>query len=243
MRSLRTVTCICGVSFQDTSSMQTRKYCGYACAHKADSIQKTLKRQVSCLTCGSPFLTTPRRDQKYCSHACYPRQPKGPRKTIVCPCGKSFEARPPSKKQYCTLECSWRYSTKRGRKPGYTSERKGIKSGIIPWNKGIPCSEEQKEQLRKLYEGKAITCYGRGGDPSPMMLVYKDILCPLGYEMDAVHIPISTGGTYMLDFAHREAKIDIEIDGITHAGRKAHDEKRDAYLKSLGWKVIRVRHW
>lgn len=162
---------------------------------------------------------------------------------IICPCGISFEIRPSSKKRYCTLECSFTYSTLRGRKPGCVPWNKGMKGVYETINKGISCSEETKEKLCELYDGRAITLYGRGGDPSPTMLQYAAFLCPLGYEMDTISIPIPTGSAYTLDFAHREAKIDIEIDGKTHIGREVQDARRDAYLKILGWKVIRVKSW
>lgn len=50
--------------------------------------------------------------------------------------------------------------------------------------------------------------------------------------------------SYHLDFCNIEKKIDIEIDGEQHyVDHKivAHDEKRNAYLQSLGWTIFRVR--
>jgi len=44
---------------------------------------------------------------------------------------------------------------------------------------------------------------------------------------------------YLLDIAIPKLKVDIEVDGKHwHGGSK--DEKRDEYLKTHGWKVIRV---
>ena len=51
-------------------------------------------------------------------------------------------------------------------------------------------------------------------------------------------------GSYRLDFADPDKKIAIEIDGEQHYVDKkmvAHDEIRDAYLKSIGWYVYRIR--
>ena len=50
-------------------------------------------------------------------------------------------------------------------------------------------------------------------------------------------------GKYFLDFAIIDLKLDIEIDGQQHYRSKEnieHDAKRDAYLRSLGWKIYRV---
>ncbi len=49
-------------------------------------------------------------------------------------------------------------------------------------------------------------------------------------------------GSYITDFACATARLVIEIDGATHSSEleKRHDEKRDAYLASEGWHVLRV---
>lgn len=50
--------------------------------------------------------------------------------------------------------------------------------------------------------------------------------------------------TYQLDFALVEEKIDIEIDGDQHYLDPRiieSDKRRNEYLESLGWKIIRVR--
>lgn len=46
-------------------------------------------------------------------------------------------------------------------------------------------------------------------------------------------------GSYILDFACREVKLAVEIDGSQHLDRVAHDQERTAFLESLGWRVIR----
>lgn len=50
-------------------------------------------------------------------------------------------------------------------------------------------------------------------------------------------------GMYSYDFAFFELKIDIEIDGGTHNSEKVKkiDERRDAWSKEQGWKVIRFQ--
>ena len=47
-------------------------------------------------------------------------------------------------------------------------------------------------------------------------------------------------GDYILDFYCHEAKLAIEFDGSVHETRKKKDNKRDAYLTSLGIKVVRI---
>jgi very-short-patch-repair endonuclease len=48
-------------------------------------------------------------------------------------------------------------------------------------------------------------------------------------------------GPYFADFACREQKLIIEVDGATHgdADEIAHDEKRSAFLLAEGWRIHR----
>ena len=47
-------------------------------------------------------------------------------------------------------------------------------------------------------------------------------------------------GSYIADFVCVERKLIIELDGGQHADRKEYDEKRDAFLRSKGFRIIRV---
>lgn len=76
-------------------------------------------------------------------------------------------------------------------------------------------------------------------------LDFASTLLPAGYVAGYI-IPTSRpecngGGYYRLDYAHVEAKVNIEIDGSSHRFKKDRDKKRDEFLRSLGWKVIRIK--
>jgi very-short-patch-repair endonuclease len=45
-------------------------------------------------------------------------------------------------------------------------------------------------------------------------------------------------GRYFADFACREAKLIIEVDGSQHAGSR-YDEVRNAFMTAQGWSVLR----
>lgn len=47
---------------------------------------------------------------------------------------------------------------------------------------------------------------------------------------------------YIADFAFPDLKVIIEADGGYHDGRVEYDNRRDAYLSSIGWTVIRFRN-
>jgi very-short-patch-repair endonuclease len=48
-------------------------------------------------------------------------------------------------------------------------------------------------------------------------------------------------GPYIVDFACREGMLVIEVDGDTHGSQseQRHDERRTAFLKSQGFRVLR----
>lgn len=69
---------------------------------------------------------------------------------------------------------------------------------------------------------------------------YEKILAPAGYVRESkVYYSGQRGVHFNLDFAHLEAKVNIEIDGPFHDDTG--DVVRDAVLRSLGWKVIRIK--
>nr|WP_245708309.1 endonuclease domain-containing protein [Sphingomonas palmae] len=49
-------------------------------------------------------------------------------------------------------------------------------------------------------------------------------------------------GPFILEFAARARKLAIEVDGDTHAGNEARDERRTAWLAEQGYHVIRFNN-
>jgi very-short-patch-repair endonuclease len=47
------------------------------------------------------------------------------------------------------------------------------------------------------------------------------------------------GPAYVADFAARQQRLVIELDGDSHAGRETYDAARTAYIESKGFRVIR----
>ncbi|MCL4693263.1 MAG: DUF559 domain-containing protein [Candidatus Hydrogenedentes bacterium] len=60
----------------------------------------------------------------------------------------------------------------------------------------------------------------------------------LGYKFRRQH-PV---GPYIADFYCREANLVVEIDGYSHSGDDSykHDRRRDAFMRSLGLRVLRI---
>ncbi len=66
----------------------------------------------------------------------------------------------------------------------------------------------------------------------------------LGWAMEVV-VPTGRPRTekfptcYKLDIANPQLKIGVEVDGESHASRRAQDQKKDAFFASIGWTVLR----
>ena len=69
---------------------------------------------------------------------------------------------------------------------------------------------------------------------APLIEAYASILVPCGYKREF------WVEKYRLDFAHPYAKVNIELDGPWHYPNL--DAERDAFLRALGWRIIRIRH-
>lgn len=57
-----------------------------------------------------------------------------------------------------------------------------------------------------------------------------------GYKFRRQH-PI---GNVVVDFCCPQAKLVVEVDGLSHMGQAEHDANRTAYLSARGYRVVRV---
>jgi len=111
---------------------------------------------------------------------------------------------------------------------------------------GHPVPDAQKDRISK---GIKEAWQRKGENPSknflggPFVDCLATVLIPAGFvrEYHIVYGP-GPGQAYRLDFAHISGHICIECDGPGHANTKEYDARRDAFLRNLGWKVIRVKH-
>jgi hypothetical protein len=140
------------------------------------------------------------------------------------------------------------------------TSRQAISSGVTeskPWGRrdNLALAQAVKDSWARLTpEEYAARCLAISeGDPwspssghgfrgGPFAGVIAEILCPIGYIREH-HVrwgPHQPTDHHILDFAHPEAKVNIELDGPHHDGSK--DAVRDARLRALGWRIIRIRH-
>jgi hypothetical protein len=86
--------------------------------------------------------------------------------------------------------------------------------------------------------------FGIEGIPdSTLEQLFLDDLIDAGVETPVCQHPVPgpNGAVYRLDFAFPEHLLDVEIDGPRHRRPEvaARDRRRDAFLRSLGWEVLR----
>jgi len=120
----------------------------------------------------------------------------------------------------------------------YSANQKG--------KKRKPLTEEHKEKIRKALikahkEGRAYN-YGINSwhkEPSYPEKFWKEVIEnefeDKNYVFQLVIYP------YRVDFAWKHKMKIIEIDGVQHEKRKEKDQKRDAFLKSKGWQILRLK--
>lgn len=88
---------------------------------------------------------------------------------------------------------------------------------------------------------------GQGQEPNTLEKSY-DWLLLAGYQSNfPVYVTAASHEAppiwYRLDYALPEAMLCFEIDGPTHRYKIEQDANKDTTLLTLGWKVIRIRHW
>lgn len=126
------------------------------------------------------------------------------------------------------------------------SEETRKKLGIAGANKKL--TDQQKERLseikrdflKKNPEKVPYRLNHSSKGPSYPEKYWGDILLNNGINFTPEH-PI---GPYQLDFAILNKKIDLEIDGEQHYVDPRivkSDIRREEYLKSFGWRIIRIR--
>jgi hypothetical protein len=181
-------------------------------------------------------------------------------------CGERFTVRyvQMAKARFCGTSCSakWRMSRPEHKAKVHTPEvaRKRGEKRRAWLASGHPKALAEIERIRSLNPAthpdvrakisralKAIH-HGpseRGGNGRGLTEPQRILLAALGNgwipEL-ALSLGRRTPGYpthYKLDLANPERRIAIEVDGFSHSGRRALDEKKDAKLASLGWTVLR----
>lgn len=188
----------------------------------------SIKLKRECAFCSSEFMTYPSHDKKYCSKDCADRH-------------SSYKPRTEAQKAGCRAA-----ALKLHGRPCAATTRAKISSSLMGHSVTYELSDAMKKKAKDLaqfrWEGGEI---GKG---------FAEILCPAGYVRELYFyygehiVPLAHGVMrrrfIRLDFAHVDAKIDIELDGVGHDDPEQvfEDARRDTILIEAGWRVVRVNH-
>lgn len=187
----------------------------------------------------------------------------------ICPiCGETFQVRPSNAARWVTCrkpECKRAYHRKRLReKWGLPEKWQGDRSPLLE-KKCVICGRPYRIPIR--YQNAYKTCGDpecvskqrslqsgfrkKGQRPSEKLLAEALTPYPNWIPEYRVHTgernPDGTFTTgvanyYRLDFGNPVDKVYVEIDGSSHNRESARrrDARKDEYMQSLGWKVIRI---
>lgn len=105
-----------------------------------------------------------------------------------------------------------------------------------------------REKMRKSLEGKTPTV--RMGNGAGLTKPQAMLLSKLSRYAPVPEYPVPTDGRdglptcYKIDIAIPGIKFAIEVDGASHRAikRKLEDEKKDTFLRSIGWEVTRIKN-
>jgi len=104
---------------------------------------------------------------------------------------------------------------------------RGVPDGVVKWNE-LPFNPELKDKAKELRKAGNLS----------EVLFWNQVKNKqfLGLDFDRQKII----GNYIVDFYCKDLGLIIEIDGASHDSKVEYDIERDAYLKSLGLKVIHI---
>ena len=167
-----------------------------------------------CQFCGSTFISSTNRGQRYCSRSCsrkafWVNKTPAERQVIAAKSAVKLLGKTPwNKGAPCATETKAKLSA--------AHKASGHKPRVLGGNGRIaPCERMMGEILSTqwVYQYAIPTKKPRG----------------TGYPT-----------SYKLDFALPDKRWGLEIDGNSHRSRKDLDAKKDSLLESLGWSVLRV---
>lgn len=176
--------------------------------------------------CRKPFQIIPARaDQRFCSRGCL-RASQAKRVTIICEyCQKPFEVYPCfSHFRFCSNACRGKYQENQEIGKRY-----------------LTCANEncQKRFRAFPYEVSrrfcSYKCFKISKGPSSIEILMNEALT----ENRISFIPEFKVWRYHIDFALPEFSIAIECDGEYFHTDLEKDDRRDRYLESLGWTILR----
>lgn len=167
-----------------------------------------------------------------------------PVQSVCRNCGESFWRPSNRRRQMCSKSClaEWK--------------RQNVPPALIRFNKTVrreqmkennPMKDpETREKMKTSLRSMNWRPPKQGGNGREAPLPQRLIAHALGWPMEVVvktEVPRGNGypTCYKLDVANETLKVGVEIDGGSHNAdeRKEQDAKKDEFLASKGWSVLR----
>ena len=206
---------VCGAAFQ---SQWNRRTCSAECEKNARRLTALPAVEMQCAVCG---------------------------KTVLCqgPSGRGYVRKG---RAYCSAECSKSYSAMVSSRTMARTNRKYASARMLANNPMMrPEVRAKVSAILRTAGWKPIKRCGNGELTEPQKL----LACALGWEMElAVRTGMGRGSgypsVYKVDVGNAELKIAVEVDGASHGvlSRRGEDLKKDHFLESIGWKVLRLKN-
>jgi len=238
----------CGKEFEFNTSGHKkgteRKYCSRKCYW--EYIANT-HSNYTCPQCGKPFRRLGTKVAKYCSRECHDKAQEN-KVMKTCPvCHKDFLVKRAYINRYkvcsrkCRLaktiyhqcaRCGKIFTVRKGRSK-YCSEE-CYRPPVISTCK--TCGKQFRRQPSQASLFCSVSCYRRYTGESSLEKITRHILDSIGlkYEQE------SKIGRYSVDFFIPIVNLVIECDGAYWHRNKKRDARKNHYLKSRGYKLIRL---
>lgn len=120
---------------------------------------------------------------------------------------------------------------------------------IAAFNKGRQLPVAVRAKVSAALRARKWKPPVQGGNGKPLPVPHQRLWTALGHEWEPdFPVALKAHGFYQIDgyptcykidLAHVTSKLAIEVDGYSHASRRALDEKKTRVLSAIGWTVLR----
>lgn len=106
--------------------------------------------------------------------------------------------------------------------------------------------EKNSKRMKEQYKLNKCKSGWRKREPTETEIILSNYLKEMGFVSEhkiiATELKIKGLTTYYLDLAHIEKKICVEIDGLSHRKRTESNKRKDWFLQTKGWTILRFEN-
>lgn len=163
--------------------------------------------------------------------------------SLPCPVGCTCGRHRPGTTVVYKRTMAHRLQARSASRPDTAARNRKPRSIVTRLRASASLAEGWKDRTPRSSGGKRRTSGNFGFTGAETGEAFAEVLRPVGYVREyVIRYGVGKYNHYKVDFAHPEAKVVIELDGPYHEASEEADACRDAKLRKLGWKVIRINH-